>query len=105
MGKSKIPSSHHIGNIYLICFSSKLCHAKHYLGFSFESPKKRLELHKKGKGAKILKRCNELGINYHITRTWENVTRHHERNLKNHKNSKKLCPICNSKNYQKHGNF
>ena len=83
--------------VYLIHFEEKLHHAQHYLGFTeFEDPNERLERHKAGDGAKILRALNEKGISYSIVRTW-NGDRKLERKLKNWKKSKQLCPICNPK--------
>lgn len=81
------------GFVYLIHFDTKLHHAGHYIGFSFNVDK-RLDQHKAGVGARLLQVLNEKGINYKIVRVWENVDRTFERQLKNQKNAPRLCPIC-----------
>lgn len=85
-----------MGQVYLIHFDQKLHHAQHYLGFcengNLES---RLETHRAGQGAKILRALNQLGIGYNIVRTWKNVSRTFERQLKNKKKTRCFCPKCN----------
>ncbi len=87
-------SKNNIGKVYLICFEKKYHHAKHYIGFAESDVEKRLEKHRKGQGAKLLKALNKAGINYSVVRVWEDVDRHFERKLKNCKNSKRYCPYC-----------
>lgn len=45
----------------------------------------------------MLAAASERGIDYHIVRIWEGVDRNFERQLKNRKNHKALCPIVNKK--------
>lgn len=81
--------------VYLIHFDQKLKHAQHYLGYSKkDTPDDRLLVHRAGNGAKILRELNRLGIGYKIVRIWQDGNRKFERQLKNRKNSSKLCPIC-----------
>ena len=84
---------HGKGFVYLIHFNTKLHHAGHYIGFSFDVDK-RFQAHKEGKGGRLLQVLNEKGIDYKIVRVWENVDRTFERKLKNQKNAWRLCPIC-----------
>lgn len=81
------------GTIYLIHFDEKLCHAQHYIGFTTNLDK-RLELHRKSRGAKIIAAINQLGLPWRLARTWEKRPKAFERELKNCKNAKQLCPIC-----------
>ena len=79
--------------IYLIHFDKKLHHSQHYLGFAEDSIEARFDQHCKGNGAKILRRCNEWGIEYKIVAIFEG-DRNLERKMKNGKNLKKYCPHC-----------
>lgn len=90
----KTPRNDRIGTVYLICFSKKLHHAKHYIGWTEKPLDIRLADHKSGSGAKILAALVRQGISFKITRTWENVTGHFERKLKKQKNSRHHCPCC-----------
>lgn len=83
------------GYIYLICFDKKLHHAKHYIGWT-ENIDNRLDNHKNGNGACILKALNKKNIDYKIVKIWKG-TRYHERKMKLWKNSKILCPLCTPK--------
>jgi predicted GIY-YIG superfamily endonuclease len=69
-------------------------HAQHYIGWS-NDVFARLREHKHNQGARILEVCNERGIGYHIARVWRGRNRHFERQLKNRKNARILCPECN----------
>jgi predicted GIY-YIG superfamily endonuclease len=86
------------GYVYLLHFESKLHHAAHYIGFAFPETgvEKRLEVHRSGQGAKLLRALNEKGIQYWVARTWDEVDRNFERKLKNQKNSWRFCPICSA---------
>lgn len=79
--------------VYLIHFASKLSgHANHYLGYTADLDA-RIELHRSGGGAKILRAANEAGIEWHVVRTWKGG-RTLERRLKKFKKSRQLCPVC-----------
>lgn len=90
----KTPRNDRIGTVYLICFSKKLSHAKHYIGWTEKPLDIRLADHKAGSGAKILAALVQKKISFKVVRTWENVTGHFERKLKNQKNSRQHCPNC-----------
>lgn len=83
--------------VYLICFDQHYKHARHYIGFTDNNLEDRIESHRKGTGARLLKVINEAGIGWNVVRTWEKGDRKFERQLKNRKNSKQLCPICGKK--------
>jgi len=86
--------------VYLIHLEEKLKHSQHYLGFvdgGEDRLQSRLEYHRTGKGSKFLKAVSEKGINFSVVRTWVDGDRNFERKLKNRKNAKHLCPICNPK--------
>lgn len=85
--------------VYLLCFHSKLKHAKHYIGF-VERPEdldRRMSKHKKGNGSKLMAAVTKAGIDFTIARLWPQGDRNFERKLKNRKNSKHLCPVCSAK--------
>lgn len=70
---------------------------QHYLGYTkHKDTTKRMAEHKSGCGARLTQVANERGIDYTIVYTWKG-DRKLERQLKNRKNSPKLCPVCNSK--------
>lgn len=81
--------------IYLIHFDRPLAHARHYIGYteSAATLPARIEAHRSGNGAKILKALNGHGIGYKVVMTWRG-DRRQERKLKNKKKSSSLCPIC-----------
>lgn len=85
--------------IYLIHFDTKLHHTQHYLGWVEHDLEKRFKLHCSGGGAKILRRCNEMGIDYKIVATFEG-DRNLERLIKKRKNLKSICPCCKEKYHE-----
>lgn len=89
-----------IAHVYLIHLDRPLKHARHYVGFcAAECPEDRLKRHKSGNGARMLRAANLVGIDYHIIRTWDNLTIHQARQLecrlKRQHNAPRLCPVCN----------
>jgi len=83
--------------VYLIHFQTKLHHAEHYLGFVEHNLPQRLKKHKAGTGAKLLAALNRAGIAWDVVRVWKDGDRHFERQLKNRKKSRCLCPVCRVK--------
>jgi predicted GIY-YIG superfamily endonuclease len=83
-----------LAHVYLIHFEEKYHHAGHYLGYS-KHLWFRIITHRANNGAKLLKAINEAGIEWSVVRTWSVKSQELERQLKNLKNSPKLCPICN----------
>ncbi len=91
-----------LGTVYLICMKKGLDRkipgrARHYIGWTEGAVEERVERHRRGAGAKILKAAIEAGDTFRVVRTWGNVDRHFERRLKNMKSAPKLCPCCNPK--------
>ena len=78
--------------VYIIHFSSYLSHARHYVGYA-DDIQARFQVHKSGQGAKILRACNQKGIDYKIVRVIMG-DRKMERRIKNTHNVKRYCPIC-----------
>lgn len=87
-----------VGTVYLIRLSEKLAnHAQYYIGFTTQHPIDRLQDHRNGKGSRMLAAAVNQGIEINIVRIWENQPKSFERDLKNRKNAKQLCPIINKK--------
>ena len=83
-----------VGTIYLLHYAEKLHHTQHYLGYAEAGNlEKRLARHKKGNGGRLPAVFAQAGIGFICVRTWPG-TRQTERNLKNHKEGPRLCPIC-----------
>lgn len=85
--------------VYLIHFTKKFKHAKHYIGaVNGGEPelKKRIFHHRKNTGSRLLRALNLAGINWYVVRTWDGGF-DLEKQLKAKKDSKSLCPICNKK--------
>ncbi len=86
--------------VYLIHFNRPLQHARHYLGFT-DNLADRLESHRQGRGARLIQVITEQGIDWVLARVWPEGDRKLERQLKNRKESPRLCPICqNQKNLE-----
>ncbi len=80
--------------VYLLHFSEPFKHARHYIGFTESGLEQRMERHRSGDGAKILRALKLNGITFEVVKTWEEGDRDFERKLKNQKNSKRHCPHC-----------
>ena len=89
---------------YLLHFDRPLCHAKHYIGCTMDV-EKRLELHRKNPGPRILQVLKEKGIGFQLVRTWNCKDKHFERRLKNRKEAPCLCPICNPDTWNLKANY
>ena len=69
--------------MYLIHFQRPYRHARHYLGFVAESGLAgRLERHRSGDGARLLRVITEAGIAWTVARLWPGADRTTERQLK-----------------------
>lgn len=90
-----MPKQDHPGTVYLLCFSRKLHHAAHYIGWA-KCLEKRLEHHRAGTGARLMAACKREGITFTLARTWEG-DKNLERKLKKKKCAPKLCPLCRAK--------
>lgn len=83
--------------VYLIHFQEKLHHAQHYIGFVAGGNKaleNRWLQHVNNCGAKILRACNLVGIEYEIVKVWRKGDRSFERWLKKKKKARCMCPVC-----------
>lgn len=81
------------GLVYLLHFSAPFHHASHYLGWTSLPVEQRIEHHRNGQGARLLQVVTAAGISFKVVRTWRG-SRQLERQLKNHHNSKRHCPLC-----------
>ncbi len=79
--------------VYLIHFDKPLKHAKHYLGYSKNDVRERVQKHRRGKGARLMDAITRQGITWHVSRTWDGG-RDLERILKDQHNASHLCPTC-----------
>lgn len=68
-------------------------HAQHYIGWTTNLDG-RLDDHRTGRGAAILRAAGEAGIGWQVVRTWEGG-RDLENKLKARKNARAICPVCN----------
>jgi predicted GIY-YIG superfamily endonuclease len=96
--------------VYLIHFERPLGdlsnprgQAQHYIGFT-EDLAARLDAHRKGNGSAIMAAVGREGIGWRLVRTWEGG-RDVERALKDRKNARRLCPICNPWAAMRRGNI
>ena len=88
-----------IGYIYLFHFAQPIGNtnksrgmAQHYLGWA-EDPYKREQAHLAGNGAAITRAAIEQGVSWQMF-VLVDGDRDFERQLKNLKNSRRICPIC-----------
>lgn len=70
-----------------------LSHARHYLGVT-DDLEARLELHRQGRGARLVAVAIQSGLTFRLARTWSQADRTLERKLKNRHEGPALCPIC-----------
>lgn len=82
--------------VYLLHFAQPLHHARHYVGYcnGGESLEARIERHRRGDGAKLVRAAVEAGIEFEVARTWPCAGREFERWLKRQKNTRRYCPVC-----------
>lgn len=83
------------GTVYLIHFDRPYKHAGHYLGYASDL-EKRLERHRKGRGARLLDVIQKEGIDWKVVRTWSPAGPVVEAELKRFHNNRALCPVCQS---------
>lgn len=80
-------------SVYLLHFSAPYHHARHYLGYSAD-PAARFETHTRGAGSPLVRAAVQAGLGVVLARLWPDGDRTFERELKNQKNTPRLCPIC-----------
>lgn len=86
--------------VYLLHFHSRYYHAGHYTGMTANLDA-RLQLHRTGRGARLMRAITEAGITFEVARLWKCETwqeaRALERKLKKLHNGPALCPLCQHK--------
>ncbi len=85
------------GFVYLLHFERPISSnhtAQHYLGWT-PSLATRVQKHRNGNGSRFCRVAAGRGIDFVVVRVWRG-DRQLERRLKNRKNGRKLCPLCNS---------
>jgi hypothetical protein len=80
------------GTVYLLHLDPPFKHARHYVGWT-SNLTGRLEDHRAGRGAKLLRAVREAGGTFRLARIWPG-TRSLERAIKDRKDSPRLCPEC-----------
>lgn len=86
-------TGHIVGSVYLIHLARAFNGARHYLGFSTDVPA-RVERHKAGRGAPLLKAATVKKIPWRVVRTWRKRDGYFEAELKAGNDLKDLCPVC-----------
>jgi len=95
-GNHQIKPSGKIGTVYLLHFTEKYHHCRHYIGFTERPLETRLGEHWAGNGSALTHAVHEqTGNEMILARVWENVDQSIEMILKSRAESPKLCPICN----------
>ncbi len=82
--------------VYLLHFDAPISDrhtAQHYIG-SCGDLRQRLQQHREHPDARLLQVARERHITFRLAATWPG-DRQTERRLKNRKEGKRLCPICN----------
>lgn len=85
--------------VYLLHFDRKYKHARHYIGWT-RFLDRRLDHHRNGTGARLMRAVVGAGIDFVLARKWEDKDGNFERKLHNYKNARDLCPICNPDAYK-----
>lgn len=81
--------------VYLLCFSRKLAHAKHYLGWCKDNDvSQRVAKHRSGQGARLVRAAINQGIEVRLAHVIPDADRNFERKLKNRKDVSRWCPVC-----------
>ncbi len=81
------------GTVYLLHFQRPYRHARHYLGWTTDLPR-RVAQHRRGlSGARLMEVVHAAGIPFVVARTWRG-SRVLERRKKGQGGRGKICPIC-----------
>lgn len=81
------------GTCYLLHFDRPYKHARHYLGWTLDLPK-RLDEHLNGNGARLIDVITAEGIGFEVARVWTGMTLRDEKRLKARGSGVRLCPLC-----------
>jgi predicted GIY-YIG superfamily endonuclease len=77
---------------YLLHFDRPIYRAQHYLGWS-TNVVRRVALHQRGKGARLVAQALAAGIDVELVRVWPQADKAEERALKR-RVPKSYCPTC-----------
>jgi hypothetical protein len=81
-----------VDGCYLLHFERPIFGAQHYLGWSVDVGR-RVRLHLRGKGARLVRQALRSGIGVELVRVWSAAPREQERALKR-QTPKRHCPRC-----------
>ena len=88
-----------MGIVYLIRFEEPISDrhtCQYYMGYtSKDSLRQRLNTHRVGHGANLIRVAQERNIRWRVVRVWRDVNRSHERQLKRQHNHRLLDPFHN----------
>ena len=88
-----MPAADTPGTIYLLHYTVRTKHGRqHYLGWS-TNIEKRVALHRRGRGARLVAQALAAGIALDLVRVWPDADRAQERTLKRG-GPKGYCPKC-----------
>jgi len=86
--------------VYLLHFDQPVGRAQHYMGICKSARLHwRMLEHQRGVGARLTSDAAAQGIGFKIARTWLCDDPAKERELKNAKGFKKICPICSPESW------
>lgn len=81
--------------VYLLHIDPPLGHARHYVGFSTDDdPCRRVEMHRKGAGSKMLRAAVRSGRKLTLVHFWTGADRKFEAWLHKRRDASKWCPSC-----------
>ena len=83
--------------VYLLHYSGKYYHCRHYIGGTTKTVEERLKEHVSGHGNGLVYASIKAGLEVIIARVWNNVGWEKEKELKRQKNASRFCPICQKK--------
>src|SRR5579872_4309337 len=81
-----------LGTVYLLHFDRPYHHARHYVGFTTNLDE-RIARHRVGHGSPLMRAVHEAGIEFTVSRVWDNVTVRFERRV-HRMQAKVYCPMC-----------
>ena len=81
--------------VYILHFSGKLYHARHYVGFT-DDFKRREKEHMNGHacGSPLVAAAKAAGLTVTVAKGYQDGGRELERKIKRGKNTSKYCPLC-----------
>lgn len=80
--------------VYLLHFSEAYRHARHYIGYTAGDLAERLERHRSGRGANLVRVAIAAGRRVTLARAWHGAPRKFELRLKAMGGAGQLCPYC-----------